>query len=51
MANTLNNQESVFIDGSNMYGDRTRSVPSPKKNIGVDNTNEFYDALIDGIEE
>lgn len=49
MADILNNQDSVFVDGSDLYGIRIKSVPVPEKNIGIDTSGEIYDVLIQGV--
>lgn len=49
MADTLNNQDSVFRDTPDLYGTRINSVPAPQKSIGVDTDGDFYDALINGV--
>ena len=45
----LKNQDSIFADGSDIYGTRINPVPAPQKTIGADTSGEFYDALINGV--
>lgn len=49
MADTFNNQDSVFTDAPDLYGTKINSVPVPQKNIGIDTNGDFYSALIDGV--
>lgn len=49
MADILNNQDSIFMDASDLYGSKINPVPVPEKNIGIDTTGEIYDVLIQGV--
>lgn len=45
----IKDQNSVFADGTDIYGTKINPVPAPQKTIGADTSGEFYDALINGV--
>ena len=44
----LNN--NAFIDDASQYGRKTKPVPVPEKNIGIDTNNSFFADIIDAGE-
>lgn len=45
----INMDADVYIDGSDIYGKQTRTIPQQKRNIGIDTNNEFMDDVTQAI--
>ena len=43
-------EQSAFETTPGIYGKKTKTIPKPEKNIGIDTKNEFFDNIVDAFE-
>lgn len=47
---SVNNEDSVYVNDNNIYNKKINSVPAPQIEIGLDTENKFYNNIINAAE-